>query len=149
LKDEPQSLLFGLRPFFLTSPFTLHPSPFKEHVMPKAERGVVKPPNEEHKGNRRANGFLSLAPSPSPVTPTNLSRFMHGDAGGSGSLARQASAIPESNRRFDVNNVENCQVDKFPVEPGRGAVPVNPFLAGGPGLARAMPIPDDAEQVSR
>jgi hypothetical protein len=131
---------------FYLLPFAFSP---KEKTMPKAERGVVKPPNEEHRGDRRANGFLPLAPSASPVTPTNLSRFMHGDAGGTGSLARQASAIPESNRRFDVDNANNSQVDNFPVQPGRGAVPVNPFLANGPGLARAMPIPDDAEQVSR
>ena len=112
--------------------------------MPKAERGVVRPPNEEHKGDRRANGFLPLASSASPVAPTSLSRFMHGDAGGSGSLARQASDIPDHNRQFDVDNVNNSQIDNFPVQPGRGAVPVNPFLASGPGLSRALPIADEA-----
>jgi hypothetical protein len=31
------------------------------------------------------------------------------------------------------------------IEPGKGAVPVNPFLASGPGLARANLIADDAQ----
>ncbi len=113
--------------------------------MPKAERGVVKPPNEDYKGNHRSNGFLPLTSTTSPVTPTNLSRFMHGDAGGSGSLARQSSEVPETNRRFDVDKVGNSQFNVFPVEPGRGAVPVNPFVPGGPGLSRARPIADEAK----
>jgi len=113
--------------------------------MPKAERGIVKPPNQEYKGDRRVNGFLPLGSSASPVTPANLSRFMHGDSGGSSDLARQPSAVHEPNRRFDVDNINNSQIDNFPVQPGKGAVPVNPFLAGGPGLARAKPIADEAK----
>ena len=29
------------------------------------------------------------------------------------------------------------------VDPGKGAVPINPFLASGPGRTRAIPIADD------
>ena len=32
------------------------------------------------------------------------------------------------------------------IDPGKGAVPVNPFVASGPGIARAVAIDDDAKQ---
>ncbi len=117
--------------------------------MPKAERGVVKSPNADifaTAGDPR-NSYMPLARESSPVAYSNLSRFMHGDPGGSSSLARQTSAVPVPNQRFDVDNVNNSQIDNFPVQPGRGAVPVNPFLADGPGLARAKRLPDDAETL--
>ena len=45
-------------------------------------------------------------------------------------------------------NVDNACMPQPPaaIEPGKGAVPVNPFLASGPGIARAVPIDDDAKQ---
>jgi hypothetical protein len=114
--------------------------------MPARQRGVVKPPNEgDLKGNCRTNGFLPLSGAGSPVTPANLSRFMHGDTGGSADLARHASpVIPANARLVDGDPGYTSQPDSA-VEPGKGAVAVNPFLASGPGLARATWIADDAK----
>jgi hypothetical protein len=118
--------------------------------MPDRQRGVVKPPNEgDFKGDRRTNGFLPLSGAGSPVTASNLSRFMHGDAGGSADLARHASpVIPANARLVDGDPGYTSQPDSA-VEPGKGAVPVNPFLASGPGLARATWIDDDAKSRAK
>ena len=114
--------------------------------MPDRQRDVVKPPNEgDFKGDRRTNGFLPLSGSGSPVTASNLSRFMHGDAGGSADLARHASPVVPANARFVDGDPGYTSQPDSAVEPGKGAVPVNPFLASGPGVARASRIADDAK----
>jgi hypothetical protein len=115
--------------------------------MPAAERGVVKPPNEgEWKNNdARANGFLPLADHPSDCHPPNYGPG--GDRrGGSYSLAGEASTVHPSNRSLGGDRRGFSGDAEMPaaVEPGKGAVPVNPFLAGG-GMARAMPVADMAE----
>jgi hypothetical protein len=114
--------------------------------MPDRQRDVVKPPNEsDFKGDCRTNGFLPLSAAGSPVTASNLSRFMHGDAGGSADLARHASPVVPANAKLVDGDPGYTPLTPAAVKPGNGAVPVNPFLVSGPGLARAMPIADDAD----
>ena len=114
--------------------------------MPDGQRGVVKPPNEsDFKGDCRTNGFLPLSGAGAPVAALNLSRFMHGDAGGSADLARHASPVIPGNAQFAAGDPGYTPQPDSAVEPGKGAVPVNPFLASGPGLARATLITDDAK----
>lgn len=113
--------------------------------MPNAQRGVVQPPNlGTFSSNRAANGFSPLTRQMSTVKPANAD-IRDGNPGGSSDLTRQPSQVQGSNHRFQVDNVGNSQINNFPVQPGQGAVPVNPFLASGPGLARAMPIADEAK----
>jgi hypothetical protein len=112
--------------------------------MPLAERGVVQPSNiQGPMGNRANNGSVPLTRSASMVEPANA-KLKDGDPGGAGAMPRVAGDIPLPNHRFSVDNVGNSQYNDFPVQPGQGAVPVNPFLASGPGLARALPIADEA-----
>ena len=113
--------------------------------MPDRQRGVVKPPNEiAFKGDCRTNSFLPLSGAGSPLPVSNLSRFIHGDAGGSADLARHASPVVLANAKLvDGDPGYTAQPDSA-VEPGKGAVPVNPVLASGYGLARSIPIAGDA-----
>jgi hypothetical protein len=118
--------------------------------MPDRQRGVVKPPNEgEFKRDRRTNSFLPLSGAGSPVTAPNVSRFVHAEAGGSADLARRASPVVPSNMRLVDGDPGYTSQPNSAVEPGKGAVPVNPFLASGPGLARASRITDDAKQRAK
>jgi hypothetical protein len=112
--------------------------------MPKVEREVVKPANEMGpSGNRANNGFLPLAKAPSHVHPSNEPGARGDRRGGSSNLAEQASPVRTPDHRF---NVENAQMPQPPsaFEPGKGAVPVNPFLPGGQGINRAYPEADMA-----
>jgi hypothetical protein len=115
--------------------------------MPDSQRSVVKPPNMSgFKGDARTNGFLSLSGAGSPVSAPNLSRFLHGDAGGSADLARRTSPVsPTTSTLVDGDPGYTLQPDSA-VEPGKGAVPVNPFVASRPGISRANGITDDAKQ---
>ena len=113
--------------------------------MPDRQRGVVKPPNEtDFKGDCRTNGFLPLSPEQSPVTASNLSRSRHGKAGGSADLARHASPVIPANAKLVAGDPGYTPACASAVEPGKGAVPVNPVLASGQGLARSIPIAGDA-----
>lgn len=58
-------------------------------------------------------------------------------------LAGQASTVQPPNHVFNVGNVRMPQPDSA-VEPGRAAVPVNPFMAGGEAV-RALPVSDMAK----
>jgi hypothetical protein len=113
--------------------------------MPDRQRGVVKPPNESaFKGDGRTNGFLPLTTEQSPVTASNLSRFRHGGTGGSADLARHASPVVPANAKLVAGDPGYTPACPSAVEPGKGAVPVNPVLASGQGSARSIPIADDA-----
>jgi hypothetical protein len=112
--------------------------------MPDRQRGVVKPPNEtDFKGDCRTNGFLPLTTAGSPVNASNLSRFRHGVAGGSADLARHASPVVPANAKLVAGDPGYTSACDSAVEPGKGAVPVNPVLSGQ-GLARSIPIAGDA-----
>jgi hypothetical protein len=107
------------------------------------EHGVVRGSNKEDAaGNMKNNGFLSLAGGASTANPPNTGPG--GDhRGGSFPLGGSASLVnPPNARRFSVGDVEMPQPASA-IEPGKGAVPVNPFLPGG-AAARALPVSDMA-----
>jgi len=115
--------------------------------MPNVERDVVKAPNEELRGARgdhRANGFMPLTEQASSVRPSNEPRVGGDRRGGSANLAGQAPPVRTPDHRF---NIENAKMPNPPsaVEPGKGAVPVNPFVPGGQGVNRAYPEADMAK----
>ena len=116
--------------------------------MPPAEKGVVKAPNQgEFSTDRRSNGFLPLTPGPGSIPSTNLSRFMHGDAGGSADMTRQGTPISPPNagvfKAGDVGRTD--QAAPAAVQPGKGAVPVNPFLKSG-SIVPASEMRDSAKK---
>ena len=94
------------------------------------QRGVVKGSNQEGPGgDKRNNGFMGLGGSGSTVHPAN--QAMGGDRrNGSFPLGGRAPAIQRNAERFNVDQV-GMPDQPFPDEPGKGAVPVNPFLPGG------------------
>jgi hypothetical protein len=110
----------------------------------KVERGVIKPPNLDLQGLAATR---SQAPAPGRPTahPAN-SRLTAGDPGGSANLTKAVSPIAPASHRFDVDRAFKPQPPAA-VAPGKGAVPINPFLASTAGVARAVPIDDDAKQV--
>jgi hypothetical protein len=116
--------------------------------MGRVERGVVKPPNKPTAGgDDRNNGFLPLGGGASTVHPAN-----YGPGGdrkmGSFPLSGGAPAIQRNGYRFDVDDAPGT-ANPMPtaVEPGKGTVPVNPFLPGG-AVARADSVPDEARPRS-
>lgn len=109
--------------------------------MGKVERGVVRGSNQEGPGgDKRNNGFLPLGGGAGSVHPAN--QAMGGDRRmGSFPLGGGASPInPPNNKRFSVGDVEMPQPASA-IEPGKGDVPVNPFLPGG-AVARSLPVSD-------
>jgi len=112
--------------------------------MPTKERNIVKPPNEGlFKTNDKANGYMPLAGGASTTHPPNQ-HLRDGDPGSSANLARQASTVRPPNEALKDGDPGFSMPWTPPgvVEPGKGAVPVNPFTPGGPGLSRSMPVSD-------
>ena len=107
---------------------------------------ITNAPNQnEFSTDRRANGFLPLSGSGSPVNPPNeTGRDRRGD---SSSLAGGASPInPPNDARFrdgDKGTTGPASANPSAEMPGRGAVPVNPFLVSG-GIRPATPQADEA-----
>jgi len=105
--------------------------------MANEERGVVKPPNEgEWKSDRRA-GSYPLAGSASPVNPPNEAKG--GDwRMGSYPLGGQASPVmPPNQTGGDRRGGSLAFPTPTAIEPGKGAVPVNPGIAGRGPMAPA------------
>ena len=94
------------------------------------QRGVVKGSNmESPAGNMKNNGFLPLGGGAGTVHPSNMG--LGGDKRyGSFPLSASGAGITPPNHRFDVGKVDMPD-SRSAVEPGKGAVPVNPFLPGG------------------
>jgi hypothetical protein len=118
--------------------------------MPSAQKGGVQPPNLSQfaaPNGDAANGFLPLTRSASTITPTNLSRFMHGDPGGSADMTRLGSPVSPPNAGiFGSGQGDKGMSDaNYPatVQPGVGAVPVNPFKVDG-GIMPASEMKDTA-----
>ncbi|MHB8397337.1 MAG: hypothetical protein ACYDCI_00160 [Candidatus Limnocylindrales bacterium] len=100
--------------------------------MPPAEKDVVNAPNHDgaFRTDGRANSNGPLTSVRPPETPPNLSRLLHGDPGGSADLARQPSPVrPPNLDKFRAGD-RGYTDENSPaaVEPGRAAVPVNPFV---------------------
>jgi hypothetical protein len=108
---------------------------------------ITNAPNQgEFAANRAANGYLPLTRGASPVDPPNLSKFGHGDPGGSANLARMASPIASTPNRSDFVGGDPGYTPRpgSAVEPGNGSVPVNPFTPGSNGIVPSSRIPDSA-----
>jgi hypothetical protein len=107
--------------------------------MAKVERGIVKPPNQELQGlgATRSHAPRAEVPAMPPLKPA-----LHG---GSADLTRQPSPVAPASCRFNVDNACMSQPPSA-IEPGKGDVPVNPFLASGNAIIRTLPIIDDAKQ---
>ena len=109
--------------------------------MGSVQRGVVRGSNKEGPGgDGRNNGFLPLGGGAPTVRPAN-----NGDKrAGSFPLGGGASPInPPNAKRFDVGMVEMPQPASA-IEPGKGAIPVNPFLPGGSPAMIGARIADEA-----
>lgn len=99
--------------------------------MGAVQRGVVRGSNQEGAGgDHRSNGFLPLSGGAATVHPANMPGAIGDRRGGSASLAGMAPAIQRANDRFNVDQVQMAQPASA-IEPGKGAIPVNPFLPGG------------------
>jgi hypothetical protein len=124
-------------------PVTVYQSKQREQTMANVERGVVKPPNQQLQGLAATRSAVPPVAVPQLRSPN--SALQAGDPGGSANLTRHASAVAPINQRFNVDHARMPQPQSA-IEPGRGDIPINPFLASGPGIARAKSIPDDAKQ---
>lgn len=95
-----------------------------------AEHGVVKGSNVEGSaGDRRNNGYLPLSGSAMPAHAPNP-MFMGGDKGMSMPAGPQGSPLQPPDHRFDVNQVHMPQPASA-MQPGKGAIPVQPFKTSG------------------
>ena len=115
--------------------------------MPNVERGVVKPANEPGRAGARANnGYLPLAGGQPAMHPSNEPGARGDRRGGSMPLASQPSPVTTHDHRFQVGDAKMPNPPSA-FEPGRGAVPVNPFVPGGQGINRVYPVADMAKPV--
>ena len=111
------------------------------------KRSEVKAPNEgvfQSTDGKAQNGFLPLYRHPGPGSSIpNMSRFMHGDPGGSFPLTKErAPGEPPNETKFKEGDPGITEQVGFVREPGSGAIPVNPFVAGAEGVAQAQPDVD-------
>ena len=111
--------------------------------MGQVQRGVVRGSNQEGPGgDKRNNSFASLAGGASTVHPANMG--MGGDRrNGSFPLSGGAPAIQRNMERFDVSQVQMPQPASA-IEPGKGQVPVNPFMPSGATARVAGYVADEA-----
>jgi hypothetical protein len=109
--------------------------------MPNVERGVVNAPNLDLRTLAQRRSMTPPA-SPSPTRGPNQS-LLHGDPGGAGALPRQVSSVNPPDLRFNLDSAKMRQPQSA-VEPGRGAVPIQPFTALGQ-PSRSLPIADEAK----
>jgi hypothetical protein len=116
--------------------------------MGQVERGVVRGSNDQApRGDHRNNSFLPLSGGPSTVHPANQGpggdrRMSSFPLGGGASPVNPPNADAFRWNPGMVPNTSNGQPGSA-VEPGRGSVPVNPFLPGG-AAARSLPEADMA-----
>jgi hypothetical protein len=106
--------------------------------MTKVERGVVKAPNQELQGLAATRSHGPRAGM--PAVP-ELKKALHG---GSADLTRQPSPVAPPSCRFDVDKARMPQPPAA-FEPGKGEVPINPFLASASAIIRPLPIIDFAK----
>jgi hypothetical protein len=106
----------------------------------------MKAPNEaEFSTDRRANGYLPLTESASPVN--SLNDAARDRRGGSADLAGGVSRInPPNESKCKGGDRGYTPVPPSAVEPGKGQVPVNPFGVSG-GIVPARRQADDAAEM--
>ena len=111
--------------------------------MAKSSHGVIKAPNQALQGLAATRSQIDPASKPKPPC-ADVSAIKHA-AGGSANLTPLPSPVKPTDHHFDVKAAAMPQ-PAAAVAPGTGAVPINPFLAAGPGLARARTLSDDAKR---
>jgi hypothetical protein len=95
--------------------------------MSNVEWKVVTPPNEEHRGDRRANSYLPLAGMHVAIEPCNQGQL--GDSMRDTSLLiPNRSPVHEHGHRFDVESVRLPEAHCANA-PGHGAIPVETVTA--------------------
>jgi hypothetical protein len=95
--------------------------------MSRIARDVVKPPNQAHRGDHRANGFLPLVGITGTVRPPVQAQA--GDRrGGATSLSPEPSTVRPPDHRFHVNDL-NLAETPCAIEAGHGAIPVDAATA--------------------
>jgi hypothetical protein len=116
----------------------------QEKTMGQVQRGVVKGSNKEGLGgDGRTNGFMPLSGGASTVQPSNMG--MGGDKrSGSFPLSGGTPMVKPPEHRFNVSDVQMPQPASA-IEPGKGAIPVNPFLPSGAVARVAGYTADDAK----
>jgi hypothetical protein len=107
--------------------------------MAKVDRGIVKPPNQELQDLAATRSRTPRAEMPVVQRPNSTL------LGGSADLTRQPSPVAPTSCRFHVDNARMPQPPSA-IEPGKGEVPVNPFLASGNAIIPGFPFIDDAKQ---
>jgi hypothetical protein len=107
-------------------------------------RGVCQPPNETHKGDRRANGYLPLAGGAPTVHDPNA-HLHNGDRGMSAPMTTEHGVVQRPDHTFNVNQVKMPQPASA-VQPGHGAIPVNPFQVPGGPMGNAAVLRDSAKK---
>jgi hypothetical protein len=107
--------------------------------MAKVERGVVKPPNQELQGLTATRSRTPRAGV--PVTRGSNSQLHAGDPGGSADLTRQQSPVVQPSHRFNVDDARMPQPPAA-IEPGKGAVPVNPIAGSSSRIDPIFTITD-------
>jgi hypothetical protein len=113
--------------------------------MPNVERHVVKPANETGRAGARAkNGFLPLSGEPPATHPSNEPGARGDRRGGSADLTPLASPVRVPDHRFNVENAKMPQPSSA-IEPGKGAVPVNPPVASTGRASRINSVADMAK----
>lgn len=109
-------------------------------------------PNQgKFKTNGANNSFMPLTRGPSTANPPNLSRLMHGDPGGSANMTKMASPIVPPNGgifRDGDKGVSATSPTPAAVQPGKPAIPTNPFLVSG-GIQPAARQPDNAKTMNK
>jgi hypothetical protein len=111
--------------------------------MANVERGVVKPPNQQLQGLAATRSAVPRA-GEAHARGSNAA-VRSGDPGGSADLTRQLSPVSPIDQRFNVDGARMPQ-PASKVDPGKGAVPVNPYRAPEPNIVKASATADDARQ---
>ncbi|HEV3343939.1 MAG TPA: hypothetical protein VG125_26430 [Pirellulales bacterium] len=103
---------------------------------------ALRAPNEgKFSSNKAANSYNPLSRSASPVNPPNDAA---GDRrGGTASLAGGMSPVKPPNARLKDGDTGATPHAGAAMQPGKGAVPVNPFGVSG-GIVPAERMGDDA-----
>jgi hypothetical protein len=115
--------------------------------MGPVQHNVVTPPNQNLIGLSRNRGMgEAFATGPADTdTPNYRGTFADGGPGGSGPLTRMASQVQGPNHRFNVANAGMSQPPSTS-DPGKGAVPVEPFTPLGRPATTNSPLRDSAQR---
>ncbi len=112
--------------------------------MGSVQRGIIRGSNQQGPGgDRRNNGYLPLSGGASTVHPANMPGAAGDCRAGSASLAGGAPAIKPPDHRFNVDQAQMPQPASA-MDPGKGQIPVNPFLPSGAVARVAGTVADDA-----